>query len=202
MLFIELRVPKGAFDEQERRDLASRLTGRRLLAAAGDGDASAADPGVIDLLDSLTHVVVREEEIWVVGGELLDPSLGARYVVNVIVGMWGKEMGDHLISRIAAELADGAPGPAAVINVISVPEGGYGLHGKVCRSADMLQLIENAKTETASPAPAGMVVDPVCGATLRLEDAVMLEREGRTYGFCCPHCRGHFAKRLEKTAAP
>ncbi|MGW3341713.1 YHS domain-containing protein [Nonomuraea rubra] len=47
-----------------------------------------------------------------------------------------------------------------------------------------------------------MVVDPVCGATVRLEEAVMLERDGRTYGFCCPHCRGHFARRLQGTAAP
>ncbi|MGW3341714.1 hypothetical protein ACWDA3_00335 [Nonomuraea rubra] len=111
MLFIELLVPQGVFGEQERRDLARRLTGRRLLAAADDGDTSAADPGVIDLLDSLTHVVVREEEVWMAGGELLDPSGGARYMVNVVAGMWGKEMSDHLVSRIAAELAEAEGDP-------------------------------------------------------------------------------------------
>ncbi|MEV1172747.1 hypothetical protein [Nonomuraea sp. NPDC049784] len=47
MLFIELLVPMGVFDEHERRRLADRLTGRRLLSAA-EGQP-AADPGVIDL---------------------------------------------------------------------------------------------------------------------------------------------------------
>lgn len=202
MLFIELLVPKGVFDEQERRSLAGRLTGRRLLSSA-DGEVIAADPGVIDWFDSLTHVVVREEEVWTVGGALLDPSRGPWYVVNVIVGMWGREMSDHLISRITAELAEaeGNAEPRAVVNVISVPEGGYGLYGRVHRSADVLELIERAKAEPTASAPEGMIIDPVCGATVPLAEAVLLERGGQTYGFCCTHCRGHFAKQLHDTEA-
>ncbi|WP_431930950.1 YHS domain-containing protein [Nonomuraea jabiensis] len=201
MLFIELLVPKGVFDEQERRGLAGRLTARRLLSAA-HGE-TAADPGVLDLFDSLTHVVVREEEIWAAGGTVPDLSQGPCYVVNVIAGMWGKEMSEHLIARITAELAEaeGNPEPRAVVNVISVPEGSYGVRGWAYRSPDMLQLIEEAKTGQAVAAPEGMVVDPVCGATVPRKDAVILERDGQTYGFCCAHCRGHFAKQSHDVKA-
>ncbi|NUR89849.1 MAG: YHS domain-containing protein [Nonomuraea sp.] len=108
-------------------------------------------------------------------------------------------MSEHLISRVTAELAqaEGDPDPQVVVHVISVHEGGYGLRGRPQRSADVLRLIEQAKTGSTAPAPDGTVVDPVCGATVPLQDAVLLERDGHTYGFCCPHCRGHFVKRLE-----
>ncbi|MBF8190088.1 YHS domain-containing protein [Nonomuraea sp. K274] len=203
MLFIELLVPKGVFDVQERRRLGERLTGRRLLSAA-NGEQDAADPGVIDLIDSLTQVVVREEEVWITGGDPPGPSRTPRYVVNVIAGMWGKEMSEHLISRITAELADAeaGPEPRAMVNVISVPEGSYGLRGRPHRSSDLLQLIEEARTGPAAPVPDGMIVDPVCGATVPIADAVILEHDGQRYGFCCPHCRGHFAKRLREPRTP
>ncbi|MEU6426318.1 YHS domain protein [Microbispora sp. NPDC046973] len=203
MLFVELLVPKGVFDGWELRVLAGRLTARRLLSA-GDGTTPAADPGVMDLFDSLSHVVVREEEVWIAGGNLLDGSQDPWYVVNVIVGLWGKEMSEHLISRITAELAEaeGRPEPRAVVNVISLPEGGYGLAGRVRRSSDFLALIEEAKTGTAAHVPDGMVVDPVCGATVPLEEAVILERDGQTHGFCCTHCRGHFVRESSAAGAP
>lgn len=202
MLFVELLVPKGMFDEWERRVLAGRLTARCLLSP-GDSTTPAADPGVMDLFDSLSHVVVREEDVWIAGGNLLDGSQDPWYVVNVIVGLWGKEMSEHLISRITAELAEaeGRPEPRAVVNVISLPEGGYGLRGRVRRSSDFLALIEEVKTGSAAHVPDGMVVDPVCGATVPLEEAVILERDGQTHGFCCTHCRGHFVRESRAAGA-
>lgn len=130
MLFVELLVPKGVFDERERRRLAERLTGRRLLSAA-DGEAAPVDPDLIELVDGLTHVVVREEEIWSVGGRLLDASQGPRYIVNVVIGMWGRDMSEHLISRVTAELGEMGGTPSrVVVHVIGLREGGYGLHGR------------------------------------------------------------------------
>lgn len=201
MLFIELMVPQGVFDAGQRRELAGRLTARRLLSD-GDGQPVAADPGVLDLFDSLTHVVVREEDVWLVGGRPLGGD-EPRYVVNVIAGMWGKEIGEHLITRITAELtdADASAGPDVVVNVISLPEGSYGLHGRARRSPDMLQLIEQAKSGPGAPAGDDHMIDPVCGATVPIADAVILEHDGRTYGFCCAHCRGHFAKQLKTAGA-
>lgn len=142
MLFVELLVPKGVFDERERRRLAGRLTGRHLLAAAGGSVA----PDVVDLLDELTHVVVREEEVWNAGGHLLDAAQGPRYIVNVIAGMWGSEMSDYLISRITTELgeAEGNPEPKAVVHVISLPEGAYGLYGRAQGPSDVRNLMDRA----------------------------------------------------------
>ncbi|MEV7807467.1 hypothetical protein AB0O28_31420 [Microbispora sp. NPDC088329] len=142
MLFVELLVPKGVFEEHERRRFAERLTGRRLLSDA-DGETTALDSDMVELFNALTHVVVREEEIWSVGGRLSDASQGPRYIVNVIVGMWGKEMSEHLISRITAELGEveGNPEPRAVVNVIPLPEGGYGLYGRAQRPSDVPQLM-------------------------------------------------------------
>ncbi|GGO10219.1 hypothetical protein GCM10010116_20550 [Microbispora rosea subsp. aerata] len=142
MLFVELLVPKGVFDEHERRRIAERLTGRRLLSDA-DGEAAPVESDVIELFNALTHVVVREEEIWSVGGRLSDASEGPRYIVNVIAGMWGKEISENLISRITAELGEmeGNPEPRAVVNVIPLPEGGYGLYGRAQRMSDVPQLM-------------------------------------------------------------
>jgi YHS domain-containing protein/phenylpyruvate tautomerase PptA (4-oxalocrotonate tautomerase family) len=202
MLFVELLVPKGVFDEQSRRGLAARLTARRLLSG-GQSDTPATDPGVLGLFDSLSHVVVREEDVWVAGGNLLDQSRDAWYVANVTVGMWGKEMRELLISRITAELAEAAgnPRPQVVVHVMSLPEGSYGLGGRPQRSADFLSLIEAAKTGPADVAPDGMLVDPVCGAIVPAQKAVILERDGQTYGFCCTHCRAHFVTQLGETKA-
>jgi YHS domain-containing protein len=200
MLFIELFVPKGVFDDEERRRLAERLTAERLLAGA-EGGPEGADPGVIGFFESVTHVVIREPEVWIVDGKPFDPAEAPRYVVNVYVGAWAKEMSEHLITAITRELA-AAEGdlerlyrePHALVHVIGVPEGGYGLFGKAHRSSDLLEMINKAKTAAPAEAPPGMVIDPVCGATVPIEEAVALQLDGTTYGFCCTHCRGHFVK--------
>ncbi|MEO3872344.1 YHS domain protein [Nonomuraea sp. B12E4] len=197
MLIIELLVPKDVFSEEQRREMATRLTARRLLSGAGT--EAGVDAGVLDWYESLTHVVVREPDVWIADGV---PATGPRYLVNVYVGAWGKEMSEHLISRITQELAAGEDDPQrlfrephALVNVIGIAEGSYGLFGRVQRSTDALAMIEKAKEPAPAEVPPGMVLDPVCGAVLPLEDAVTLERDGETFAFCCSHCRGHFAKR-------
>lgn len=49
-------------------------------------------------------------------------------------------------------------------------------------------------------------IDPVCGATVALEDAAQhalaLEYEGRTYAFCGPDCRARFEHAPERYAVP
>ncbi|GII81296.1 hypothetical protein Sru01_62780 [Sphaerisporangium rufum] len=196
MLFIEVLVPKGAIGEEERRRIAAGLTATRLLA---DAEGHATDPGVMEFMDSLTDVVVREADTWYSGGVPLGPGAPPRYVVNVHSGAWGKEMSETLITRITERLAGvdgGRDGePDVLVNVLPVPQGSYGFGGRVRRASDLLELIEQATTGPAGPVPDGMVVDPVCGATVPRADAVILEAGGETFGFCCAHCRGHFVKR-------
>ena len=40
-----------------------------------------------------------------------------------------------------------------------------------------------------------MATDPVCGMTVDETSALRTERDGRTYYFCCEHCRQKFLER-------
>lgn len=209
MMFTEVFVPKGALTQADRAQLAQRLTTHGLHdrpQALSEPGAVSADPGVLDFLESITHVVVHEVDVWVAGGQQLDSAQPPRYVVRVYVpGPWRKEMSEHLIARITRALAESDPDPErlyrqphAEVHVLGVPEGGYGAFGRVVGDAAMADLISKAVRGTAE-APPGMVIDPVCGATVPLEgpDAVTAEVDGMTYGFCCAGCRRTFLGRKQ-----
>lgn len=200
MLFIELLVPKEAFTEAECRALASSLTAERLLS---DGEGvHHTDPGVLAWFGSLTHVTVRRPDIWITGAGAPGEEAPPCCVVRIQVGAWAKEMSEHLIARATQELVSTASGfdgksrePQVLVQVAGVPEGGYGLDGRVRRTADLQEMMERAKTgTTAEEVPAGMAVDPTCGAIIPMDDAVTVELDGEVFRFCCTHCRGSFVK--------
>ncbi|MEV0350973.1 hypothetical protein AB0H88_34755 [Nonomuraea sp. NPDC050680] len=168
MLLIEVYIPEGRPDAAE---LGSRLTAAALL---NDAEV-AADPGVIEFFESHTNVIVRE------GGV-------SRSVVTVVVGAWAKEMAAHLIERIGAIV------PGAEVYVMGVPDGGYGFSARARTSMDLTDEINKAKRRSEADAEPGTFIDPTCGAKIPAEQAITLERDGVVYGFCCTHCRGHFAK--------
>lgn len=197
MLFIELFVPKGARTSAELQDLAERLTSIRLLDGS-DGDAERADPAVMRLMESRTHVVVHEPAVWVADGRPADPAAPAVYVVNVHVSAWAKEVSDHIITSVtrAIAAAEGDPEgvyqePRALVQVFGVPQGGYGILGKVHRASDWEAEIEQV-ADPDRDAPPGTFVDPVCAGIVPADSAVLLTHNGVTYGFCCPGCRGRF----------
>lgn len=199
MRFVEVFVPKGALTQDQIGLLTQRLT----LHGMHDGGGSA-DPGVLDFLESITHVVVHEPTAWVAGGQALGPAEPPRYVVRVHVpGPWRKELSEHLVTEITRILAEVDPDPdrlyrepAAEVHVLGVPEGGYGVFGRVVGESAMSELI-SAATSGTGDVPAGMVTDPVCGATVPVEgpDAITAVVDGVTHGFCCPGCRRHFLTR-------
>ncbi|MCT2587818.1 hypothetical protein [Actinophytocola gossypii] len=201
MMFTEVFVPKGALREDERARLAERLTLRGLHGEEG------ADPGVLDFLESITHVVVHEVDVWVAGGRRLGADEPPRYVVRVHVpGPWRKSLSESIVEQVTRVLAESDPDPDrlrrephAEVHVLGVPDGGYGAFGRVVGESSMGDLISQANSGT-SEVPPGMALDPVCGATVPLDgpDAVTAERDGVTYAFCCPGCRRHF---LDKSAA-
>jgi YHS domain-containing protein/phenylpyruvate tautomerase PptA (4-oxalocrotonate tautomerase family) len=195
MMFTEVFVPKGALREEERARLAERLTLRGLHGEEG------ADPGVLDFLESITHVVVHEVDVWVAGGRRLGSDGPPRYVVRVHVpGPWRKSLSESVVEQVTRVLAESDPDPDrlrrephAEVHVLGVPDGGYGAFGRVVGDSALGELISEAKSGTAE-APPGMAIDPVCGATVPLDgpDAVTVERDGTTHAFCCPGCRKHF----------
>jgi YHS domain-containing protein len=86
------------------------------------------------------------------------------------------------------------------VHVIGVPEGGYGVFGRVIGESALLDMISQAKTGTLVPDDSSVLIDPVCGmvATEMLDT---LEHEGTIYGFCSPGCRRHFADKLAQEAS-
>jgi len=178
---------------------------KRLQAEA---KAAGANAGVLDFLDSISHVVVHETGVWIVGEHALDPAGPPRYIVRVHVpGSWRKSVGPFLIASITRAISQASPEPGRCyrepcveVHVIGVPEGGYGVFGRVAGESALLEMICEAKTDTPAPDDSGVFIDPVCG--MAASDMVTtLEHEGTTYGFCSPGCRRHFADKLAGDAS-
>ncbi|GAA4900329.1 hypothetical protein LX16_0593 [Stackebrandtia albiflava] len=202
MLFIELLVPPGRYTTEQCGELAAGLTASRVLTS-DEETAAATDPGVLDLYESLTDVVVREPVAWTGAGRPVNADGPARFLVTLHVGAWAKETAAHLIASVTRRITEFARGhgdaaPHVRVQVRGVPDGMYGLDGRVVTSSDFGDMIAEAKTRTDTEAPEGMLVDPTCGALVTIEEAVTLERDGVTYGFCCPGCRGRYARRLDR----
>jgi YHS domain-containing protein len=210
MMFLELFVPRGAFSAEQLRELAGRLTMRQLLThvdairdVVGGSEGASANPGVMDFIDSISHVVVHEIGIWIVGEHALDPAGPPRYVARVHVpGSWRKSVGPFLIASITRAISQASPEsgrcyrePCVEVHVIGVPEGGYGVFGRVVGESALLDMISDAKTDARVPDDPGVLVDPVCGM-IASDMVATLEHEGATYGFCSPGCRRHFAGKL------
>jgi phenylpyruvate tautomerase PptA (4-oxalocrotonate tautomerase family)/YHS domain-containing protein len=196
MFLIEVFVPPGTASLQRRAELAAHL-GEVVVTeehAAAETVAAAQDA---------TDVIVHEPAAWFVCREPLGPDGPARFLVRVTVpGAWRRELSEHFVSRITPVLADpddGGPPPKVVVQVVGVPERGYGLDGQVFGSNALAELMstpyrEARRSGTAAQPPPGKVVDPSCGAILSLDttEAVMHEIDGAGYGFCCTHCRDAF----------
>lgn len=214
MMFLELFVPRGAFSAEQLRELAGRLTMRQLLTHAdavrdviGGSEGTSANPGVMEFIDSISHVVVHEVGTWIAGQHALHADGPPRYVARVHVpGAWRKSVGPFLIASITRALSQASPEPGRCylepcveVHVIGVPEGGYGVFGRVVGQSALLEMVSQARTNTPAPDDPGVLVDPVCG--MAASDMVAtLEHAGTTYGFCSLGCRRHFAGQLARDA--
>jgi YHS domain-containing protein len=205
MMFAELFVPKGTYSQEKLQQLGQRLVAALLAQRDGTPEQEtkeSADPGVVEFLSSITHVVVHEPETWITAGRALGPDIPPRYVVRVQVpGPWRKDLSEHLITsitRVLADLDDAGErlyqAPHAEVHVLGVPEGGYGAFGGPVGEARLLDMINKSKRSDSPSMPDGMIKDPICGAVISLGTAVLLEHDGRTYGFCCTGCRRHFER--------
>lgn len=210
MMFLELFVPRGTCSAEQLHDLAGQLTMRRLLAHADAlrdvvdaSAASSANSGVLDFIDEVNHVVVHEIGTWIAGGRPLGRAGPPRYLARAYVpGPWRKAMSAFLIASITRAISQASPDPGRCyhepcveVHVIGVPEGGYGIFGRVAGESALLDMISEAKTDSPAPGDPGALVDPVCG--MAASDMVhTLDHQGTTYGFCSPGCRRHFAGKI------
>lgn len=216
MILLELFVPRGAFSAGQLPELAGRLTMRQLLTHADAvrdvvdvSEGSSANPGVMDFVDSVNHVVVHEIGTWIVDGSPLDHAGPPRYLARVYVpGPWRKAMSAFLIAAITRAISQASPEPGRCyrepcveVRVIGVPEGGYGVFGRVAGESVLLDMLSEARTDTPAPDDPGTLIDPVCGMVAS-DMVTTLEHQGTTYSFCSPGCRRHFASKLAGDAPP
>jgi YHS domain-containing protein len=206
MLLIEVFVPKGVLNEDERRKLGHRLIDT--LMVEDDGHAIE----VIDAQRAITQVLVHEPVTWVLGQRpTADPADPPRYLVRVTVpASWRKEMSGHVVEIVTDVLAETERAcgrdpervrrePHAVIVVDGISEGGIGIHGRAMGSLDLTELVSRPYRDSAAgrspqPPPQGRLIDPICGMRVDLDDSTLtLVHEGVLYGFCHGLCRRAFA---------
>ncbi|GAA1282726.1 hypothetical protein Psi02_31470 [Planotetraspora silvatica] len=142
MMFIEVFAPKGALGHEQRRHLGERLSAELTYEES-------APAAVIAAGRALVQVVFHEPGTWITGDGAPDPGVPPRYLVRVsLPRAWREEAAAELISRVTRVLADSDAQrvnaePVVWVQVIGVPEGGYGRSGRVMRSTDIIMMIVN-----------------------------------------------------------
>lgn len=208
MILIELFVPKGALDRDQRQRLAERLTTEFMT----DEEKQQVPASVLESYNAFEQVLVHEIDPWVVGGRVVGADGPPRYVVRVsLPGPWRKDVSPEYISRITRVLAADDPDPdrlyrepVAWVQVIGVSEGSIGMFGRVLKADEVGDLITKPFRESseraafiADAAERGLAVDPICGMTVPLAEATdTLEHDGITYAFCCGGCRRAFLEEV------
>ncbi|WP_067897460.1 YHS domain-containing protein [Nocardia vaccinii] len=208
MLFCEIYLPRGTHTPEQLRELSDRLALDRLVRyyAATDGDhaeeAASADPGVMTMLADLNHVVIHEIGQWAAGGQPVT-STDPRYLARIYLpAPWRKEMSAFLISAVTAALRTLVTEPQRSrieVQILGIPDGSYGLDGRIVGEAELLEMISVAKSGPTVPVDSAVLIDPVCGMTAANPE-LTLEHGGTVYGFCSAGCRKHFSRKLADEA--
>lgn len=202
MNLVELFAPKGALSERDQQRLGERLI-TELISASG------APTDLIERGRGISWLVVHEPEVWVVGGRRIDASEQPRFVVRVSVpgGHLTDGMRAEMVTRITRVLAehDDAPerfydAPDAWVQIVEVADGSTGAFGQPLRTRDITAYVVSGDKppveQTGQRSPSATVVDPICGMTVEISpDALTLELDGVTYGFCSIACRDLFGAR-------
>ena len=178
------------------------------VAAGGEhsDEAASSDAGVLTMLADLNHVVIHEIDHWTAGGHTVDSS-HPRYLARFYLpAPWRKDMSAFLIPAVTSALrgllteSDPGRGPRVEVQVLGVPEGSYGLDGRIVGEPELMDMISHAKTGPDTPPDPGALIDPVCGM-IAMNPELTLVHEGITYGFCSAGCRKHFTRTLAGQAA-
>ncbi|WP_067839149.1 YHS domain-containing protein [Nocardia lijiangensis] len=195
MMTIELFVTAGVLDAERKHLLAERIL-HTLTTEDGAPDA------VLDKARELTHVLVREPDVWATGG-----PAAPRYLVRLTVpGSWSNNphFAGHVVPAITEAIAATEPDPErltrephCVVQIVGLREHGLATLGRSLTSTEITKLMTDdyRKSGEIREAPEGFAIDPVCGMTVELATASLtLTHEGVHYAFCAPVCRKLFAE--------
>lgn len=207
MFLIEVTYPEGTLDAGARTDIAAEMT-------AGLVGTDAAPEATMKRGRAMTHVVFHPAQSWTTGNGPVPADQPPPYLVTLTVPeAWREEISKHSIGVIATALdrrgtPDGSkrPGGDVWVNVIGVADGSIGLNGKPSSADDVVMYMteEYGATATDADLPDGVLVDPICGMNVRIgPNAITLDHDGDTLGFCSQGCRSAYAHQhgIEPTPA-
>jgi hypothetical protein len=157
---------------------------------------------------AMTHIAFRELHGWYTGDGPLAPDSVPPVIATITVAeAWREEMSRHAISvlRSAVHRLDTTRGwkrrgGDLWVIVQGVPDGSIGLDGRASTAEDVLAYMTEEfraaqAAGRASPAPAGTLLDPICGMFVHLGRAsITLDHDGATMGFCSLGCRDAYVR--------
>lgn len=201
MFLIEIACPRDALTDDDRGTLASDVC--EVLVGADEGVAEQ----TMRRARAMTHVGFRELDSWTTGDGPWSPGeVPPMWVTLTVPEAWRAEMSRTAIGAVRRGVrrldrlhewrrADGD----LWVNVVGIADGSIGMDGKP-RTADEVVGHMTAEFRAQNDAqgadlPEGVVIDPMCGMHVRLRpDALTLEHDGRTVGFCASACRAAYAR--------
>jgi len=151
MPFVEVFAKRGSLTEKQRAHINDTLVAE-VMMAEGAPDTETAR--------SISWLLLHEVDTFVVGGQPVDPSEPARFVVRVGVpaGSLDDDKRADMVDRITRVLAssDDDPDrfyrePVAWVHINEIPEGNWGALGRVVGFADIAGYVITGST---TPAPA------------------------------------------------
>jgi YHS domain-containing protein len=204
MMLVEVAHPSGALDAADQASIADRI----LRSLVPEGHAPEA---TMRRARAMAHVRFSACETWTTGDGPVGEG-GPTFVVTLSVPEpWRAEMSGYAVGAItdalrAHDVAHAIDRDEQIgwcwVKVVGVADGSIGLDGTAVTAEDVVLLMTEehrlAAAEGERPLdslPDGVVLDPVCGMQVRLgPDAITLEHEGATVGFCADGCRRAFAR--------
>lgn len=199
MNLIEITHPAGALDDASRAEVAEQIV-------TGLFGMEQIPPETLRRARRMSHVLFHEAIGWATGDGQLPAQAPPPYLVTITVPeAWRDEMSRHGIGVVrSALLRQDArrsltrDGGDVWINVVGIADGSIGLNGKPTTAAGVVNYMTEeyrAASRTTTDLPDGVVIDPICGMRVRLgRDAITLDHDGTTVGFCAIGCRDAYAE--------
>ncbi|MET8862001.1 hypothetical protein ABZW11_03500 [Nonomuraea sp. NPDC004580] len=141
MPFVELFIPKGSLDQEQRERIGGRLVSE-VMVAEGAPDTETAK--------AISWLVVNETDAWFVGGRQLPAGEKPRYVVRVGVpaGSMNDDKRRDIVQRVTCVLAEADTDPdrfaeptTAWVHINEIPEGNWGAAGQIVRIEDIAAFV-------------------------------------------------------------
>lgn len=201
MFLIEIAHPCDALTDDDRRALAGDVCD--VLVGVQEGVAEE----TMRRARAMTHVGFRALDGWTTGdGPWAPGEAPPLWVTFTVPEAWRGEMARTAIGAVrrGVNRLDRAHGwrraeGSLWINVLGVLDGSIGMDGKPSTADEVVAHMTEEFRAGFDPDDAevgeGIVIDPMCGMHVRLgRDAIVLEHDGRTVGFCAVACRKAYAR--------